>query len=90
MLTARAISTRRDLASTPFGGVPFAGTPLRSALRLAVLFASLKLLLQFALTLWSEHLGYGYFRDEFYFLMCGRHLAWGYVDQGQSSPCRPT
>src|SRR5690349_7542560 len=23
---------------------------------------------------------YGYFRDEMYFLDCGRHLAWGYVD----------
>lgn len=24
---------------------------------------------------------YGYFRDEFDYLACGRHLAWGYVDQ---------
>jgi hypothetical protein len=24
---------------------------------------------------------YGYFRDEMYYLDCGRHLAWGYVDQ---------
>ena len=24
---------------------------------------------------------YGYFRDEFYYLACGEHLAWGYVDQ---------
>jgi Dolichyl-phosphate-mannose-protein mannosyltransferase len=24
---------------------------------------------------------YGYFRDEFDYLICGRHLAWGYVDQ---------
>jgi 4-amino-4-deoxy-L-arabinose transferase-like glycosyltransferase len=24
---------------------------------------------------------YGYFIDEFYYLACGRHLAWGYVDQ---------
>ncbi len=24
---------------------------------------------------------YGYFVDELYYLACGRHLAWGYVDQ---------
>ena len=24
---------------------------------------------------------YGYFRDEFDYIVCGRHLAWGYVDQ---------
>ncbi|UVO11006.1 glycosyltransferase family 39 protein [Mycobacterium sp. SVM_VP21] len=24
---------------------------------------------------------YGWFPDEFYFVICGRHLAWGYVDQ---------
>src|SRR3954464_5176790 len=24
---------------------------------------------------------YGYFRDEFNYIACGDHLAWGYVDQ---------
>lgn len=55
---------------------------LRAALRLAAAFAALKLLLQFALTLWTTHIGYGYFRDEFYYLACGHHLAWGFVDHG--------
>jgi hypothetical protein len=57
-------------------------TTLRAALRLATAFAILKLLFTFALTLYTTHLGYGYFRDEFYYLACGRHLAWGFVDHG--------
>ena len=55
---------------------------LRPALQLAFLFGGLKLLLHFALTLYTQHLGYGYFRDEFYYIACGRHLAWGFVDHG--------
>ncbi|HEX8140812.1 MAG TPA: glycosyltransferase family 39 protein [Pyrinomonadaceae bacterium] len=35
-----------------------------------------KLLLHFA----TNH-NYGYFRDEMYYLACGEHLDWGYVDQ---------
>ena len=55
---------------------------LRDALRLALVFAAAKLVLQFVLTLWTSHVGYGYFRDEFYYIACGRHLAWGFVDHG--------
>ncbi|MEI9984334.1 MAG: glycosyltransferase family 39 protein [Aliidongia sp.] len=33
-----------------------------------------------ALHLWANG-GYDYFRDELYFIVCGQHLAWGYVDQ---------
>ena len=55
---------------------------LHETLALATLFAVLKLIFQIAVTVWQVHLGYGYFRDEFYYIACGRHLAWGYVDHG--------
>ena len=38
--------------------------------------AAVKLIIQFA----GIH-QYGFFRDELYYLACGRHLAWGYIDQ---------
>jgi hypothetical protein len=53
-----------------------------AALQLGLIFAAIKLALHVALTMWEQHIGYSYFRDEFYYLMCGRHLAWGYVDHG--------
>jgi hypothetical protein len=54
----------------------------RAALRLGLLFALLKFALHLATNLWQAHIGWGYFRDEFYYIACGRHLAWGYVDHG--------
>jgi hypothetical protein len=56
-------------------------TPLRAALFFAAPFAAAIFLIHLFSSLWGMHLGYGYFRDDMYFLICGRHLAWGYVDQ---------
>jgi hypothetical protein len=55
---------------------------LQAAVQLAFIFAALKLALHIAANLWEAHIGYGYFRDEFYYIICGRNLAWGYVDHG--------
>ena len=44
-------------------------------LLVAACFAAAKLLVHFL-----TNGGYGYFRDELYFLACGEHLDWGYVD----------
>ena len=65
--------------------LPDAASPtasMRAALTLAASFALAKLLFQFALTLYTTHIGYGYFRDEFYYIACGHHLAWSFVDHG--------
>ncbi len=57
-----------------------ANSGLSRALQLAAIFAALKLALQVCATLYTTHLGYGYFRDEMYYILCGRFLDWGYVD----------
>jgi hypothetical protein len=54
------------------------------------LLGDMALLLYLALAKLLVHLlfssGYGYFRDEFYYLVCGEHLDWGYVDQPPLTP----
>ena len=55
---------------------------LRASIRLAGIFGVFVLLFHVAANLYQAHLGYGYFRDEMYYLICGRRLAWGYVDHG--------
>src|ERR1051325_198161 len=45
-------------------------------LALILYLSAAKLLLHFL-----TNGAYGYFRDELYYLACGEHLDWGYVDQ---------
>jgi len=54
---------------------------LRSILWLAFVFAAIKLAIQIIGNILAQRAGYGIFRDELYYLVCGRHLAFGYVDQ---------
>src|ERR1035438_5628503 len=61
-------------------------TPFRSAFLLATFFAALTFFIHLASSIWGSHIGYGFFRDELYFLVCGRHLAWGFIDQPPLAP----
>ena len=54
----------------------------RSMLKLSLLFALIKLLMQAGDNLLQAHLGWGYFTDEAYYILCGERLDWGYVDHG--------
>ena len=49
---------------------------LRSGTTIVLAIAFVRLVLYFFA---GSH--YGYFRDELYYLACGEHPAWGYIDQ---------
>ncbi len=55
---------------------PTESRPEASALREGIVYALLTFVVHLAA---NPH--YGFFRDELYFIVCGRHPAWGYVDQ---------
>jgi hypothetical protein len=60
---------------------PGSKTALRSIVWLSLIFAAVKVALHIVTNIIAQRAGYGIFRDEMYYLICGRHLAFGYVDQ---------
>src|ERR1700760_2391745 len=64
------VSAVPGIASQFWPDIAVGATPLLAGLAIA------KLLIQFA---GINH--YGFFRDELYYMACGEHLAWGYIDQ---------
>ncbi len=59
----------------PLGAVQSSPSMPRTDWRLVGGFAAATILIHFV-----TNGRYGYFRDELYFITCGAHLAWGYVD----------
>ena len=57
------------------------GGSLRAAVWLAVVFAVVKVAVQVVANVFAQRHGYEIFRDELYYIVCGRNLAWGYLDQ---------
>lgn len=62
-------------AAPPSSASTAAAVPLAAASRALPVLAALALIFYVATAT-----GYGYFRDELYYLACGEHLGWGYVD----------
>jgi len=54
---------------------------LRSIVWISLIFAVIKVALHIVTNIIAQHQGYGIFRDEMYYLICGQRLAFGYVDQ---------
>ncbi len=71
MSSATAPTTAPKLRHESFRG--YAG--------ICLALAGVKLAIQIAGNILAQHAGYGIFRDEMYYLILGRHLAFGYVDE---------
>ena len=71
MATTASVSVSTPHQHANLGGI----------LWLSAAFAAIKIAIHVVTNIMAQHAGYGIFRDELYYLMCGRHLAFGYVDQ---------
>ncbi|MBA2362349.1 MAG: glycosyltransferase family 39 protein [Chloroflexia bacterium] len=58
-------------------------TPLTTTLSMLFALGGVLVLLHIVATV---VFGYGYFRDELYYLVCGQRLAWGYIDHPPLTP----
>lgn len=54
---------------------------LSSIVWISLAFAAVKVALHIITNIIAQRAGYGIFRDEMYYLICGQRLAFGYVDQ---------
>jgi hypothetical protein len=70
-------SVSRDLPSSTLRP----SADLRPIFWISLAFAALKIAIHIVTNIMAQRAGYGIFRDEMYYLMCGRNLAFGYVDQ---------
>jgi len=77
----RTLAVVMSTVTLTTSNVPTDRANLRSVLWLCAIFAALKLAIHIVGNILAQRAGYGIFRDELYYLVCGRHLAFGYVDQ---------
>jgi Dolichyl-phosphate-mannose-protein mannosyltransferase len=79
MFDRNAISMSTTTISASPTSAEFAD--LRSIVWISLAFAAIKVALHIITNIMAQHAGYGIFRDEMYYLICGQRLAFGYVDQ---------
>jgi 4-amino-4-deoxy-L-arabinose transferase-like glycosyltransferase len=71
------------MSSTTISALPTSArrADLRLVVWISLAFAAIKVALHIITNIIAQHAGYGIFRDEMYYLICGQRLAFGYVDQ---------